>query len=196
MPSRLDKYHLAFIKPWVINNILNLNSVTVHSHPLGAPAHLAISRRADWSAAGVSSSTALLQGQKLLSTESLVVDLRRRLDQVLQVSASEEVAKVHEFAVSLVLDVDDTPAVLASANLLATDNDGLLGSDNSEWDDVLENKLMGIPSKRIQVSYLDLRIQGALLLVKLIVVVWVHLQVVEGELFLDSLLECAALLKC
>lgn len=132
------KYHLAFIKPWVINNILNLDSVTVHSHPLGAPAHLTIRRRADWSAAGVSSSTALLQGQKLLGTESLVVDLRRRLDQVLQVSASEEVTKVHKFTVVLIFDIDDTPAVLATANLLARDDDGLLRADNSEWNDVLK----------------------------------------------------------
>ncbi len=44
-------------------------------------------------------------------------------------------------------------------------------------------------------SYLDLCIQGALLLIELIVVVWVHLQVVEGELLLDSLLECLALFK-
>lgn len=86
----------------------------------------------------MSSSTALFQGQKLLGTESLVVDLRRRLDQILQVSASEEVAKVYEFAVGLILDIDDTPAVLATTNLLATDDDGLLRADNSEWDDVLK----------------------------------------------------------
>jgi hypothetical protein len=134
----LDKYHLAFIKPWVINNILNLDSVTVHSHPLGAPAHLTIRRRADGSAAGVSSSAALLQGKKLLGTESLVVDLRRRLDQVLQVSASEEVAEVHKFAVVLILDIDNTPAVLATTNLLARDDDGLLRANNSEWDDILQ----------------------------------------------------------
>lgn len=87
----------------------------------------------------MSSSTALLQGQKLLGTESLVVDLRRRLDQVLQVSAGEEVAKVHKFAVVLILDIDDTPAVLATTNLLARDDDGLLRADNSEWNDVLKS---------------------------------------------------------
>lgn len=67
------------------------------------------------------------------------MDLRRRLDQVLQVSAGEEVAEVHKFAVVLILDIDDTPAVLATANLLARNDDGLLRADNSEWNDVLKS---------------------------------------------------------
>lgn len=50
--------------------------------------------------------TALLEGQQLLGAEGLVVDLRCRLDQVLQVRAREEVAQRHEFAVLLVLDYD------------------------------------------------------------------------------------------
>lgn len=49
-------------------------------------------------------STALFQSQKLLGTEALVVDLRGRLDEVLEVGAGEEVAEVDEFAVVLVLD--------------------------------------------------------------------------------------------
>lgn len=44
-------------------------------------------------------------------------------------------------------------------------------------------------------SYLDLGVDAALLLVQLIVVVGVHLQVVEGELLLDALLESLALLE-
>ena len=70
------------------------------------------------------------------------MDLRCRLNQVLQVGAGEEVAEVDELAVVLVLDytlsvhantlvlshltVDEAPAVLASANLLAIDNNVLL----------------------------------------------------------------------
>lgn len=54
------------------------------------------------------------------------MDLRCRLDQVLQVGTSEEVAEVHEFAMVLIFDVDDSPAVLTPANLLACNNDGLL----------------------------------------------------------------------
>jgi len=47
---------------------------------------------------------ALLKGKQLLGAERLVVDLCGRLDQVLQVGAGEEVTKVDEFAVVLVLD--------------------------------------------------------------------------------------------
>jgi hypothetical protein len=55
----------------------------------------------------------------------------------LQVSASKEVAQIDEFAVVLVLHIDDTPTVLATTDLLATNNDGLLRANNGEWDDVL-----------------------------------------------------------
>jgi hypothetical protein len=41
-------------------------------------------------------------------------------------------------------------------------------------------------------SYLDLGIDGPLLIVELIIIVGVHLQVVERELLLDPLLECLA----
>jgi hypothetical protein len=84
-------------------------------------------------------STALLQGQQLLGTEGLVVDLAGGLDQVLQVGAGQEVAQVDKFTVVFVLDVDDTPAVLAAANLLAVDNNSLLTTDNRERNDVLES---------------------------------------------------------
>ena len=46
----------------------------------------------------------VLEGEQLLGTEGLVVDLRSGLDEVLQVGAGEEVAEVDEFAVGLVLD--------------------------------------------------------------------------------------------
>jgi hypothetical protein len=53
------------------------------------------------------------------------------------VGAGKEVAQVDKFTVVLVLDVDDTPAVLAAANLLAVDNNGLFTADNRERNDVL-----------------------------------------------------------
>ena len=55
---------------------------------------------------GVALVGAFLERKQLLGAEGLVVDLRRRLDQVLQVGAGEEVAEVDEFAVVLVLDCD------------------------------------------------------------------------------------------
>lgn len=65
------------------------------------------------------------------------MDLGGGLDKILEVGSEEEVAQVDEFAVSLILDVDDTPSVLSAANLLAVDNDRLLGSDDSEGDEAL-----------------------------------------------------------
>jgi hypothetical protein len=85
----------------------------------------------------VAGSTAFLQSLQLLGTEGLVVDLAGGFDQVLQVGTGEEVAEGDEFAVVLVFDVDDAPAVLASANLLSVDNDGPLAADDGEGDDIL-----------------------------------------------------------
>jgi hypothetical protein len=65
------------------------------------------------------------------------VDLRCGLNQILEMGAGEEVSEVDEFAVSLVLNVDDTPSVLAAADLLASNDDRLLGTNNREWDDIL-----------------------------------------------------------
>lgn len=113
--------------------------VAVHSSTLRIAAELPFSRGADGSAASavVACCAAFLEGQKLLGTESLVVDLAGRFNQVLQVGASQEVPQVDKFAVVLVLDVDDTPAVLTTADLLAVDHNVLLATDNGERNDVL-----------------------------------------------------------
>lgn len=87
-------------------------------------------------------SAALLQGQQLLGTESLVVDLRSRFDQILEMGTGEEVSEVDEFAVVLILDVDNSPSVLAPTDLLASNNDRLLRSNDGEWDDVLFDMLV------------------------------------------------------
>ena len=172
--------------------------VAIHGHPLRAAAHLALGRRADGPAA---LGAALLERQQLLGAERLVVDLRRRLDEVLEVRAEEEVAEVDEFAVVLILDVDNTPPVLAPADLLAIDNDGLLGADDSEGDQTLLRVSVSIETTThtrctAQMStHLNLAVDGALLVVKLVVVVRVHLEVVEGKLLLDALLERLALLQ-
>ena len=73
----------------------------------------------------------------MLGTEGLVVDLRSGLDEILQVRAEKEVSQVDEFAVVLILDVDDAPPVLTTADLLAIDNDRLLRTDDSEGDEIL-----------------------------------------------------------
>lgn len=84
-----------------------------------------------------SGSTALLEGEQLLGTECLVMDLRGGFDQILKVGTGEEVPEVDKFTVVLVFDVDHSPSVLTSTNLLSADNDGFLRPNNSEWDDVL-----------------------------------------------------------
>lgn len=123
-------------------------------------------------------STALLQGQQLLGTESLVMDLRGGLDKVLEMCSEKEVSEIDKFAVSLVLNVDDSPSVLAAADLLTIDDNRLLGTDNCE-----RNKI------------LDLTVQSTLLIIKFLVIIGVHLEVMESKLLLDALLELLALLN-
>ena len=69
-----------------------------------------------------SSGAALLECQKLLGAECLVMDLRGRLNQILEVGAGKEVSEVDEFAVVLILNVDNSPSVLATTDLLASNN--------------------------------------------------------------------------
>lgn len=115
----------------------HLTLITIHRHALRVSAQLALRRRADGPAARLSVAV-LLQCHQLLRAEGLVVDLGRRLDEVLQVCPSEEVAEEDKFAVILVLDVDNAPAVLTASDLAAGDDDGLLGTYNRKRDDVLE----------------------------------------------------------
>ena len=65
------------------------------------------------------------------------MDLGRRLDEVLEVCASKEVAEIDEFAVILVFDVDYAPAILSASDLSAGDDDRLFGADDGEGDNVL-----------------------------------------------------------
>jgi hypothetical protein len=115
----------------------NLTLITIHRHTLGLSAQLALRRRADGPAVRLSVAV-LLQRHQLLRAEGLVVDLGRRLDEVLQVCPCEEVAEEDKLAMVLVLDVDNAPAILAASDLAAGDDDGLLGTDDREGDDVLE----------------------------------------------------------
>lgn len=77
-------------------------------------------------------SLGLLQGHELLGTEGLVVDLGRGLDQILEMGPGQEVPQRDELAVVLVLDVDDTPAILTAYDVLSTNNNLLLGADNGK----------------------------------------------------------------
>lgn len=52
-------------------------------------------------------------------------------------SAGKEIPEEDEFAVVLVLDVDDAPAVLAASDLATGNDDGFLGTYDGEGNDVL-----------------------------------------------------------
>lgn len=65
----------------------HLTLITIHRHPLRVSAQLALRRRADGPAVRLSVAV-LLQRHQLLRAEGLVVDLGRRLDEVLQVRPS------------------------------------------------------------------------------------------------------------
>ncbi len=169
--------------------------VAVHGHPLRASAEFAVGRRADGSAT-MTLRTALLECQQLLGTEGLVVDLGSRLNKILEVRAEQEVSEVNEFAVVLVLNVDYTPSVLASTDLLAIDNDALLGTNNSKRNKALHTQLAGdLTPKGEHATNLDLSVNRTLLLILIIIVIGVHLEVVESEFLLDALLEFLSLLE-
>lgn len=78
-----------------------------------------------------------LQRNKLLRTERLIVNLGSRLNQVLQVRPSQEVAQVHKLAVIRVLDVDNTPAVFATTDRPTFNDHVVLGADDSKGYNVL-----------------------------------------------------------
>jgi len=120
----------------------------------------------------VTNSAVLLESKKLLGPETFVVHLAGRLNEILQVCSGQEVAEVDELAVVLILDIDDTPTVLTSAYSMAVDGDGLFTANDSEWNDGL-----------------NLGVDGSLLRVVLVVLEWVHADVVERKLLLDSVLE-------
>lgn len=109
----------------------------MHVHPLTIPAQLPLRRWTDRPTAAALLCASFLERKQLLPTIALIVDLRRCLDEVLQMGAREEVAQIDEFAVVLILDVDDTPAVLAASYLAAVDDHGLFGADDGEGNDVL-----------------------------------------------------------
>jgi hypothetical protein len=59
----------------------------------------------------------------LFGAEGLVVNLRCCLNQVLEMGAGKEVSEIDEFAVVLILNIDNSPSVLTTADLLASDDD-------------------------------------------------------------------------
>lgn len=65
------------------------------------------------------------------------MDLSSRLNQVLQVGPSQEVAQVHKLAVIRVLHINDTPTVFAPTDRPAFNDNVVLGADDSKGNNVL-----------------------------------------------------------
>lgn len=117
-------------------------------------------------------STVLLERHKLLGTEGLIVDLARRLNQILQVGTSQEVPQRYKLAMVLILDIDHPPAILPTSDRAPAYDDVVLGTDHGERDQVF-----------------DVGVESALFFILLVIVVGVHAQVVEDEFFLNALFE-------
>lgn len=114
----------------------------------------------------------LLQRHKLLRPKSLIVTLTRRLNQILQVRPRQEIPQRDKLAMIFILHVDNAPTVLPTADLATIDDNRVLRADDGERDEVF-----------------DVGVQGAFFFILFVVVVGVHAEVVEGEFFLNALLE-------
>lgn len=142
------------------------------------------------------SGAALLESKQLLGSEGFVVDLASGLDQVLQVGLGEEVAQVDELAVVLIFDVDHAPLVLSATDGATVDVNSLVATDDGEGNEVLVSVSdMGAFLFVTAGYYLDLLVDGGLLVVVLVVFVGIEADVVEGKLISDSVLESLALLQ-
>lgn len=92
--------------------------------------------------------------------------------------------------------IDDAPAVLAAANLLAVHHNILLGADDGEGQDALPViSSLSLKRKSFFNGYLDRCVKSNLFLVVLLIIVGVHAEVVEGKLLLYPFLEGGALLQ-
>jgi hypothetical protein len=85
------------------------------------------------------------------------VDLSSRFNQVLQVCPRKEIAKVDKLAMSFVLHIDNTPAVLPTPYRSTIDDNIVFGTNDSEWNDLLENnsKLISRQTRLQQHTLMD-----------------------------------------
>jgi hypothetical protein len=81
-----------------------MGSVPVHGHALTVATEFPISRWRDRPAATMANCARFFECEQLLGAEGLIVDLRRCLDEVLQMGAGEEVAEIDKLAVIFILN--------------------------------------------------------------------------------------------
>jgi len=82
--------------------------------------------------------------------------------------------------VVFVFNIDDAPLVGAGANHFPVDIESLFGTDDGKRNFILESVYSSKNG-----WYLDLSVECTFFLVKFIVVVWVHFQIMEGKLGFD-----------
>ena len=150
--------------------------VPIHSHPLRLPTQLPVR---SWTYGPTAANRGvLLERQELLLPKSLIMDLRGRLNEILQMSPRQEIPQRHELAMVLILHIDDAPPVLATTDRLAADDNVLFGTDDGEGNQIFH-----------------LGVEGVLFFVVFVVVVGEHAEIVEGEFLLDALFEGLALFE-
>lgn len=103
----------------------------------------------------------------------------RAFDQILQMRARQEITQVDELAMTFIFDVDDTTTGLATADLLAVDEDVFVRPNDREWDHRSDSLVQ-----------LDLR------RIVLLVVEREKTNLMMSKLGLDALLERFTFLKC
>jgi hypothetical protein len=89
---------------------------------------------------------------------------------------------MHEFAVILIFDVDDTPTVLAATNGLAINDDVALGPNDGERNNVLStNEIMNGTGK--ETTYPDRLVQ-----LNFLVVTFVRIKRIQTDVVINELL--------
>ena len=86
-----------------------------------------------------------------------------------------------EFAVLLVFNVDNTPFVCTCPNHFSIDIESLLRTYNGERDFILTIRMPDSFSR----SYLDLSVESTFFLDELIIIVWVHFEIMESKFGFD-----------
>lgn len=134
-----------------------------------------------------------LDSQKLLSTESFIMDMSGSFNKILQVGSSQKVTQVNKFAVMLVLDIDDTPTSLSATHSLAIHDHVSFRANNSKRDELLLSLSLHISKVSTCIdtittslsTYANVLVQCTFLFIILITFVGIQTNVVESKLSLD-----------
>ena len=134
-----------------------------------------------------------LDSQKLLGTESFIMDMSGSFNKILQVGSSQKVTQVHKFAVMFILDIDNTPTSLSATYSLAIHDHVSFRTDNSKRDELLllllHKSQISIYTIAIHIimfsTYTNVFVQCTFLFIILITFVRIQTNVVESKLSLD-----------